>query len=134
MTPVLSGRALSFGVLSWCIPFAVSFAFVDAQGQLALPQPLFKSLMVVISGAVGAGLLVLAFRRLAPTVGHAAALGGLWMLLNLGLDVAVLVPIMQVSVREYWQDIGLRYLLMPIMAVSMAVVARQSRPGVADAS
>jgi hypothetical protein len=41
---------------------------------------------------------------------------------------------MKVSVREYWQDIGLRYLLMPIMAVSMAVVARQSRPGVADAS
>lgn len=119
----LTPKTIMLGLASWAIPFAVSFAFIDRTGQLQIPQPLFKSLMVVIGGGVGAALLVAAFRRVRPSVLSGLALGVLWLAINLALDIAVLVPMSGMTVSGYLQDIGLRYLLLPIVAVAMGAVA-----------
>lgn len=78
--------------------------------------------MVVLSGGVGAVLLVLAFRRTAPTIANGAALGLTWLTINLALDLIVLVPLIGLTMRSYLFDIGLRYLLIPITAAAMGAV------------
>ena len=120
-------RTLLLGVASWGIPFVASFVLFDRSGALALPQPLFKSLMIVIFGSVGALLLVAAFRRVAPTLANGAALGLCLLTINLGLDFAILMPMTHMSGGAYLQDIGLRYLLIPNMAMAIGAVAERAR-------
>ena len=51
------------------------------------------------------------------------ALGAYWLALNVVLDLVVLVPLARMSIVDYAHDIGLRYLLIPIMASAMGAVA-----------
>lgn len=123
MSIITDWRLWLFGILSWLIPFLAAFAFFDASGTLTIPQPLFKSLMVVTGSAAGVVLLVLAFRRVRATVWSGAAIGLFWLALNLGLDVLVLVPMSGSSLPDYFADIGLRYLVLPMVAAGMGAVA-----------
>jgi hypothetical protein len=116
---------LLFGVLSWLVPFLAAFAFFDQTGTLTIAQPLFKSLMVVIGGAVGVGLLVLAFRQTTASITSGLAIGLLWLAINLILDFLVLVPMSDTTTADYLSDIGLRYLLFPIIAVGMGAAAER---------
>jgi hypothetical protein len=122
MTLLLNWRIWLYGILSWLIPFGASFLFFDPSGGVAIPQPLFKSSMVVIGGATGAGLLVLVFRKAPPSVASGLVIGLLWLVINLGLDLAVLVPMSKMAVTDYLYDIGLRYILLPIVAIAMGAV------------
>ena len=115
-------RVFLFGLLSWVIPFLVAFLLYDRSGELLIPQPLFKSLMTIIGGGLGAWLLVLVFRRIRPTLVSGVSIGLIWMALNLALDLLVLVPLADMSLGGYFADIGLRYLAIPIIAAAMGVV------------
>ena len=64
MEKIVTRRTTILGLISWFIPLAASFPFFDRTGQLMISQPLFKSLMVVTGGGLGAALLVLAFRQI----------------------------------------------------------------------
>ncbi len=77
--------------------------------------------MVVLFGGLGAVLLVLAFRRIPAAWQSGLALGCYWLVLNLALDLLVLVPLSGMSIKMYVYDIGLRYLLIPIMSTAMGV-------------
>jgi hypothetical protein len=68
-------RTTLLGSISWLVPFVVSFLFVDRNGEFLIPQPLFKSLMIVIFGGFGTWLLVVAFRRVPPTPRSGLGLG-----------------------------------------------------------
>jgi hypothetical protein len=125
---IVTRRTTALGLISWIVPFAVSFLFVDRSGQFLIPQTLFKSLMVVIFGGLGTGLLVLAFRRVAPSLRSGALLGCYWLGMNLVLDLVVLLPLIRMPVVDYAYDIGLRYLLIPIVGAGMGAVG-QGRSG-----
>lgn len=127
MSALLNWKVLLLGIVSWVVPFVASFLFFGPGGELAVPLPLFKSLMIVIFGGLGALLLVFAFRHVSPTLANGAALGGLWLLMNLALDLAILVPMVRMELGSYVQDIGLRYLLMPIMGAAIGTVAQRVR-------
>jgi hypothetical protein len=120
---VITIRTGLLGLASWIIPFVAAFAFFDSSGQLQIAQPLFKSLMVVIAGGAGAYLLVVAFRKLPATLMSGLGLGLFWMALNLGLDIAVLLPMSGQPISAWFQDIGLRYLLIPVMAMAIGAAA-----------
>ena len=120
---LLNWRIGLAGVASWLAPFLASIPFFDHGGSLVIERTLFKSLMVVIGGASGAGLLVWAFRGLRPTLASGLLLGAWWMLINLVLDAAVLLPMSGMPAGLYLSDIGLRYLMLPIMAAGMGAVA-----------
>jgi hypothetical protein len=49
------------------------------------------------------------------------------LVLNFVLDFAVLLPMSGMRVDHYLADIGLRYALIPIMAVAMGAVAERAR-------
>ena len=124
---IMTKRTVALGLASWLLPFLVSFLFIDRAGQFLIPQPLFKSIMVVVGGGVGTALLAIAFRQVTPTLRSGLALGLLWLCINLALDIVVLVPMMKVSVATYVQDVGLRYLLIPIIAAGIGLVAERDR-------
>lgn len=115
-----------YGLLSWVIPFIAAFAFIGPGGKLHVPQPLFKSAMVVIAGAVGALLLARTFRRVMPTRGNGLVIGLYWLAINLVLDFLVLLPMNKMKPTDYLMDIGLRYLLIPIIATAMGAVGERA--------
>lgn len=129
MLRIITIRTSVLGLVTWAVPFVVSFLFFDRTGQLLVPQPLFKSAMVVAFGGVGVVLLVVAFRNVRPTPQSGLLLGCYWLAINLALDFLVLVPFTKMAPVDYLFDIGLRYLLMPIVATAMGFVGAQSATG-----
>ncbi len=126
MRAVFSLRATLLGLVSWLVPFLISFLFFDRTGQPLIPQPLFKSIMVVVFGGLGTALLVVAFRRITPSATAGFALGCFWLAINLVLDLLVLVPFVKMPITLYLYDVGLRYLLIPIIATAMGIVAART--------
>jgi hypothetical protein len=124
-TILLSRRIILLGIASWLVPFVAAFPFFSRTGELVVPQPLFKSLMVVIGGGVGVLLLAAAFRRVTPTLASGVVIGCYWLVLNLVLDLAILVPMSGRGIGDYLMDIGLRYLLLPIISAGMGWVAQR---------
>jgi hypothetical protein len=125
MRSAITLRTTLLGFLSWLLPFLASVPFFDAGGHLQISQPLFKSIMVLVGGSVGVVLLVLAFRRIVATQASALLLGLYWLAINVVLDLIVLVGLFKMPLELYAYDIGLRYLLIPIIAVGMGGVARE---------
>jgi hypothetical protein len=125
-TATITLRTTLLGLASWLIPFAASFLFFDRTGQLVISQPLFKSIMVLVGGASGAALLVMAFRRIVASPASGFALGCFWLAINVVLDLATLVFLTKMPVELYVYDIGLRYLLIPIISTSMGSVAARA--------
>lgn len=124
---ILTRRTTVLGFVSWLVPFVVSFLFVDRTGQFLISQPLFKSLMVVVFGGLGTALLVVAFHRIEPSTSSGFALGCYLLLINLVLDLLLLVPLVGMAVSTYFYEIGLRYLLIPIIATAIGMVAGNAR-------
>lgn len=124
--PISTLRLVLYGCLTWVIPFLVAVPLMGQDGQPVLPMGVFKSLMVVVGAAVGAWLLVSVFRH-RPTFRHAGFLIGLlWLVKNVGLDLGFLIPLTKMSLTEYFGDIALRYLVIPIMAIAFDAVRRIS--------
>lgn len=105
--------------MTWMIPFVVALAFYDRHGVPRIDPPLFKSVMMLVGGTVGAVLLARLMRRLVLTTAQAVWVGLWWLSCNVVLDLLVLLPLTQMSITDYVRDIGLRYLLIPIMAGAM---------------
>ena len=134
-----SWRTTVFGLLSWAIPFAASIPFFSPEGGLIVPQPLFKSLMVVIGSGAGLLLLVWLFRHIRPTLASGLAVGLYWLALNSArvipdfggfnwvLDILVLLPLSGDPLGVWFMDIGLRYLTLPLIAVAIGYVAEREK-------
>jgi hypothetical protein len=129
MSKILTPPIFILGLLSWLIPFVASFVFFGPSGALWISQPLFKSIMVLVGGASGVWLLWLAFRRLPPTGSTGLAIGALWLVINLLLDALVLLPMSGMGFVPYFMDIGLRYLMLPLIAWAMGAMAEPRRTG-----
>ena len=119
-------RTTILGLVSWGVPFVVSFLFFDQTGKLMPPEPLFKSLMVVVFGALGCVLFVAPFRKIPPSLRTGLGIGCYWLVMNLLLDLLILVPMVHMAVQEYAFDIGIRYLLIPIIGATIGIVAERS--------
>jgi hypothetical protein len=117
-------RITLLGLASWAIPFATSFLFIGPGGLMWAPEPLFKSIMVVVSGGAGAFLLLAAFRHLGSTPANAFLVGAYWLVINVVLDLLILLPMAGMSVPDYVMAIAVRYLLIPILAVCIALAGR----------
>jgi hypothetical protein len=84
--------------------------------------------LIVVGAAVGAWLVVRVFRE-RPRIRHPGIMvGGLWLAINLGLDLLILVRLTGMSLAIYATEIGLRYLIIPIMAVAIDSAGRSPRP------
>jgi len=113
-----------FGFLTWLIPFVVAFFFYSKDGQPLIDIFLFKSIMIVVSAIVGVSLLVLYFKKIKRNYVKEGVIVGLaWLAINLILDFVVLIPMSGMPLQTYFGQIGLRYLIIPVISTGMGYVA-----------
>jgi len=126
-TKINKKKVAAYGLLSWLIPFIASFLFFGKSGQPMLPIGLIKSIMILIGASVGGVLLFRLFRESPPSLRSGIAIGSFWFLVNTLLYLSILVPMTKMSFGEYFSEVGIRYLLIPIMAGGMGAVGSLQR-------
>jgi hypothetical protein len=106
-----------FGFLTWLVPFAVSFvAFPFKTSQ----RPLFESIMAVAVTATAVLFSVLYFRKVKMGFVQEGVLVGIaWFAINIIIDLPLfmLEGPMKRSFADYMMDIGLTYLIYPIVSL-----------------
>ena len=114
-------RAALFGLLSWVIPFVVSFGLFPLKKTNAA---LFSTLMYLVVLVIAGALLNFYFRKRAVSVREAALGGAAWLAINLICDYPMFAfgP-MKMTPIGYYSEIGLVYLTYPIFAVMAARMA-----------
>lgn len=115
---------LGLGVLSWLIPFLVSVPLISPSGDPIIDVFAFKTLMILVGGAVGAVLFAYYIPRLGENylVGTITA-GVVWFVINVGLDLIVLVALLGRPAEEWVVGTGAQCLLLPIQAAAIGFVA-----------
>ena len=114
-------KILLFGILSWLIPFLVSIPLYP-EGQSILDVQVAKSILIVIGGLVG---VILALRYFRDVKGDFAreglVLGIAWFVINSVLDILVLVSLFGMDLLTWAGQIGIRYLLIPVITTGMGM-------------
>lgn len=120
-------RTSLFGILVWLVPFLVAFFPLKESWR-----SLFESVMPVALALVVVACAVRYFRRVSSiSAAEGAGLGLLWLALSVLIGLPLMLsPPTSYTVEEYAADVGLTYLMIPIITIGMAVVA--SRNGEKD--
>ncbi|HEV3198472.1 MAG TPA: hypothetical protein VGZ73_11205 [Bryobacteraceae bacterium] len=114
-------RVALLGLLSWLVPFVISFVIFPLKKTNA---PLFETLMSVVTLMTAAVLLPRCFRNRAVTVRGAVLAGALWLAINLTLDYPMFsYGPMKMDVGAYYSEIGMAYLIFPVFAFGAARLA-----------
>ena len=120
-------KNVAYGFLSWIVPFVASLFFYTSDGELAIDIFLFKSIMIVVGSVTAAFLLISYFKGIgADYLKEGVTLGLTWLFINLLLDLVVLVSMFGMPVGDYFTQIGLRYLVIPVMTITVGA-ALQNR-------
>jgi hypothetical protein len=108
------------GLIVWLVPFLIS-VLLYPQGQPIYDLQTIKSVFIVIGGLVGALLALWYLRDVKKDFAREGAILGIaWFIINSALDILVLVGILKGMDLATWAgQIGIRYLLMPIMTIAM---------------
>ncbi|MBN2121995.1 hypothetical protein JW721_02975 [Candidatus Micrarchaeota archaeon] len=121
-------KLLLFGAISWLVPFVLAFAFYTPEGELAINISTFKAIMVISGGIVGAILFVKYFKGVKSAyLKEGAIAGGAWLAINLLLDILTLVMAFGMSLGDYLSQIGLSYLMIPIMGIAMGAAIENAK-------
>ncbi len=119
-------RIVLLGFLSWFIPYIASFFFFSRQGVLQIDEGLFKSLMVVVGNLSGVWLLAIYFKKeTGDYLRKGVIVGIVWLVMNWVLDFAALLPMSHQPLRDYFYQIGLRYLAIPIISIGMGYLLQR---------
>ncbi|MFZ5955147.1 MAG: hypothetical protein ACOYT4_01875 [Nanoarchaeota archaeon] len=111
-------KILFFGIMTWLVPFLAGFLFYSKAGKLMINELFFKSIMVVVGSLTGAILLFSYFKKIkADYLREGIIVGLVWFAINIVLDLIILVPMSKMSLINYFTQIGLEYLVIPIMSL-----------------
>src|SRR5262249_39231364 len=104
------------------LPFALSFPLFPIKASNAA---LYNSVLQLIGLATGAWLLNRYFASRRASLGEALTVAVLWTAMNVVLDQPFFsFGPMHMSGSQYWSEIGLGYLTLPILAVGATGLAR----------
>jgi uncharacterized membrane protein YozB (DUF420 family) len=109
------------GILVWLIPFLVSIPFYSPQGQPLYDLHVIKSILIVVGALAGVFLALGYFRGIKGNFAREGAILGIaWFAISSALDILVLVSLLKGMDPVTWGgQIGIRYLLMPVMTTAM---------------
>lgn len=118
-------RNILYGFLAWLIPFVASIFFYTKGGKLTIDVFLFKSIMIVVGSISGSILLVSYFKRINRAyLKEGIIVGVVWFGMNILLDLLILVPMSKMSIADYFSQIGIRYLVIPAMSITVGTVLK----------
>jgi hypothetical protein len=115
-------RAVWLGLVSWIVPFVLSFLIFPLKKSNA---PLFETSMALVELVTAGALYQIYFRGRAVLVREASLAGVLWLAINLILDYPMFAfgP-MKMQVWAYYSEIGLVYLTFPAFGFWASRLAR----------
>lgn len=121
-------KNVAYGFLSWLVPFVASLFFYTREGELAINIFLFKSIMIVVGSLTAAILLISYFKGIgADYLKEGVTLGFTWLFINLLLDIIVLVAMFGMPAGDYFSQIGLRYLVIPVMTITVGAALQNKK-------
>lgn len=121
-------KCLLYGFLVWLIPFLVSLFFYTKEGNLNIDIFLFKTIMILIGSISSSFFLIFYFRKIESNfVKEGIILGFIWFSLNVLLDLLILVFIFKMPILNYFIEIGVRYLVIPITSITIGFILSNSK-------
>jgi hypothetical protein len=113
-------KIVVFGFLTWLVPFLASLLFYTQQGTLIIDVFLFKAIMIIV-GSVSAGILLIYYFKNVNNgyFKEGIIIGISWFTLNIILDLLVLIPMSGMSLADYFTRIGLTYIVIPVMCITV---------------
>ena len=111
-------KVILFGFLAWLVPFAAGFALFPIHDS---NRALFESIMPVVVTASAVFLGYKYLRKAKNPKDEAWKLGLIWLFINVVIDLALFLPPspMHMGILEYIQDIGLTYLIIPLVTIGL---------------
>lgn len=120
-------KLLLLGLMTWIVPFIAAFFFFDETGQIAVDMYLFKTIMILIGGLTGTFAIIIYFKKVqSGFLNQGIIIGLVWFALNFILDLLVLLPMSGMNFGDYVIQIGLRYLMIPIMSIMAGVILERT--------
>jgi hypothetical protein len=119
-------REARFALLAWLLPFVAAVCIFPLKES---HRPLFESLMAVFL-ATSTVILGCAYLRRATgrLLAKSVRVGVLWMVANWAIDSLMFSggP-MKMTFEDYVMDIGVAYLMIPVITVGLSAVAAGRR-------
>ena len=112
-----------FGVLVWLVPFAVSFFIYPLK---TAGNPLFESIMPLVITIMVVSLSYLYLKNIeTDLLKEGVMVGVVWFIINIAIDLVLFLPPspMQMSFTNYMMDIGITYLMIPVITIGLVVMA-----------
>jgi hypothetical protein len=123
MNKKLIVKNILFGFLSWLIPFAVSFLLVKPGGEYIVPYATFKCIIMVVGTLTGCYLFFRYFKIVdGDYLRNGVIIGLSWFAINIILDTVILIPMMKSNFADYFITIGLGYLSIPAISITMGLL------------
>jgi len=118
--------ALLYGFLLWLIPFAVSFVVFPLKDS---NPAFFETIMPLVLAVCVVFFAVLYFRKVqAKFVKEAVLVGVIWLAISLIIDLCMFMEgPMKMTFAKYMMDIGLTYLMYPIVCVGFGLLLEKSK-------
>lgn len=121
-------KAILYGVIAWLVPFVLAFFFYSKEGELIIDIFFFKTIMIVIGAIIAAILLVFYFKKVKQDFfKESVYIGILWFFINIVLDLLILIPMSKMMLDVYFMQIGLRYLVIPVMTMMIGAVLEDKK-------
>lgn len=119
-------RMILLGFLTWLIPFLVAIIIFPLRTSQRL---LFESIMPNIVVVCAVFFSITYFRRQEVNcLKEGMIIGGVWFTINIGLDLLLFMEgPMKMSISDYMKDIGLTYLIIPIVTVGFGYLLEQRK-------
>lgn len=120
-------KALLFGFLVWLVRFSVAAAILPIRET---SRPLFESIMPVAIVITVVPLGVVYLRRVRRRyLREGLRLGLLWFVMCVAIDAPLMLlgGSMYMTVPEYLADIGITYLMIPVITIGIAATRGQPR-------
>ncbi len=112
-------RIVLFGVFVWLVPFVISVLIFPLRESESM-RPLFESIMPVIIAFVVVFLSLFYFRSVRKQgIREGVLVGVVWFVISIVFDLFLFLPesSLQMGIVEYMSDIGIVYLLIPIITI-----------------
>ena len=122
-------KAILFGFFIWLVPFVVALVIFPLRES---SRSLFESIMPVVVTTVTVMLAVRYFRQVTHDyVREGVLIGVLWLAICVLIDAPLMLlggP-MQMTLGEYMGDIGLTYVIIPVITVGIGAALGSGRQG-----
>jgi hypothetical protein len=116
-------KIILFGVLIWLVPFIVSFFIYPLK---TAENPLFESIMPIVITLIVI-LFTYFYLKTIETgfIKEGVIIGVIWLVISIVIDLTLFLPPspMQMSFNNYMMDIGVTYIMIPVITIGMGYMA-----------